>query len=248
VSDSSRSFSPLLGIAAAALGVSLISYLLLSGRRLALPDFFRRNSLALYAGSGSAVGTFREVAEASGASTVLPVRSKQDVQNALSEHRNLSRLILAGHGTPTNFFQGVMTLSPQLLASWLAPALASGAVIGFAGCRSAADPGEADWGSTSYGPGGARSYIGVLRDSLYRLGAPRNIELRGHSTTGHAGGNPAGRSFRVQAYGQPGNSVIDLLYGQDAWRREDLRSAWSRAFQGNAATAWISGEDLRSLV
>lgn len=203
--------------------------------------------LILYQTVGRDLGEIRDTAE--NLRGVLPNATTVGVPNANTVYQairdqpgKLSSVVLVGHGTPRNFFTSYGT-SPTRLAQELAPKLTSRSFIGLAGCRAGADPGEQDWSTRSYGPGGALGFAGRLRDALVAAGAPRGVQVRAHSTTGHLTANPAARSFVVAAHlvGQPGISVLDQVWGVGSWQNAALRRAWTDQFRGKLAELWVAG-------
>jgi hypothetical protein len=226
-----------LGIGAGAAG---IGYLLSRG--------LGGTPLIVYQTTGRGAGDLRSTAERlnrnMSGSVLRAASSARDLYSAIASHGRLGPVVLVGHGTPRSFFAGY-GVTPEGLARALAPKLAYGTTLGLAGCRAGANPEEQDWGRSAYGPGGERSFAGLLRDALVRLGAPR-VTVRAHSTTGHSTANPAARSFvatRSQV-GQPGASVLDLVWGSGAWESANLRTAWTDQFRGKAAELWVAGQPL----
>jgi hypothetical protein len=230
-----------LGAGAAAAGVG---YLLTRGRG---------TPLILYQTVGRTLGEIRDTAtrldHVLEGAVLRGVGSAQQLYSAISSQPGkVGPVVLVGHGTPRQFMSGY-GVTPTALAAALAPKLAYGTYVGLAGCRAGADPGEQDWGTTSFGPGGARGFAGLLRDSLVRSGAPR-VTVRAHSTTGHLTANPAARSFVATAamIGQPGVSVLDLVWGEGAWRDGRMREAWTQQFRGKLAEIWVAGAPLPGIV
>jgi hypothetical protein len=207
--------------------------------------------LIVYQSSGNALGELRDTADrlhgAIAGSVLRPAASAQQLYAAIASQGRLGPVVLVGHGTPTSFFPGY-GVTPDGLAQALAPKLVHGTYVGLAGCRAGADPGEQDWGSTSFGPGGARGFAGLLRDALVRHGSPR-VTVRAHSTTGHLTANPAARAFVATSsqVGQPGASVIDLVWGAGSWQDARLRQTWTDQFRGKLAELWVSGVPLSRL-
>jgi hypothetical protein len=229
-----------LGIGAGAAG---IGYLLSRG--------LGGTPLIIYQTVGNNLGELRDTAErlhgAISGSVLRPAASAQQLYNAIAAQGRIGPVVLVGHGTPTTFFPGY-GVTADSLARALAPKLAHGAYVGLAGCRAGADPGEQDWGSTSFGPGGARGFAGRLRDALVRYGSPR-VTVRAHSTTGHLTANPAARAFVATSsqVGRPGASVIDLVWGAGSWQDAGLRRTWTDQFRGKLAELWVSGVPLSRL-
>jgi hypothetical protein len=197
--------------------------------------------LVLYAGAGDAAGTFAAVGRRLGGliGEAVPVTSRGSLENALRQRAglNLTKVVLVGHGNTQTFFRGLMTIAPEELGRLIGPVIGRQAVIGLAGCRSAADPDEPDWSPSAYQAGGARSYAAKLRDELAVRGAGAMTDVRGHSATGHTTNNPSGRLFRVADRGRVGAAAITLVYGVDAYAHPELRTA----FQGGPAERWIAG-------
>lgn len=198
-------------------------------------------------------GEFERVARAMAAGHAQPiVRSVASVSElgqglaTAHEQRRLGPVVLVGHGTTRSFFpQFSPSLDPATAARLIAPHIGAAQIIGLAGCRAGASSDEPDWSEATYGPGGATSFAGQLRDALAALGVPGSVEVRAHTTTGGAGANPIARVFRVAARGQPGQSVIDIFHGRlGAWRDTALRRAWTAGFRGASAQKWIAGEPL----
>ncbi len=207
--------------------------------------------LIIYQTAGNNLGDIRDTAvRLNGAiqgSVLRGVASAQQLYSAIASQNRIGPVVLVGHGTPRTFFPGY-DVTPTGLAQALAPKLAYGTYVGLAGCRAGADPGEQDWGSTSFGPGGARGFAGLLRDALVAKGSPR-VTVRAHSTTGHTTANPAARAFvatRSQV-GQPGASVIDLVWGSGSWQDAGLRRTWTDQFRGKLSELWVSGVPLSQL-
>jgi hypothetical protein len=230
-----------LGIGAGAAGVG---YLLSRG--------LGGTPLIIYQSVGQAPFELRSTAErlnrAIGGSVLRPAANAQQLYNAIaSQEGRLGPVVLVGHGTPSSFFAGY-GVTPDRLAQVLAPKLAYGSYVGLAGCRAGADPGEQDWGTSSFGPGGARGFAGLLRDALVRYGSQK-VTVRAHSTTGHLTANPAARAFVATSsqVGRPGSSVIDLVWGSGSWQDAELRRVWTRQFRGKLAELWVSGEPLSRL-
>jgi len=172
----------------------------------------------------------------------VPVGSAADVYRALESRprRSAGPVVIVGHGTPREILPQY-NLDLARLARGLAHVTVQRGVIGLANCRTAANPGEPDWYAGSYGPGGERGVAARLRDALYALGWRGSV--RAHATVGHVTANPAAREFPSgwgQA-GQPGLSVLDLVWGEGAWCEERLRDAWRDAMRGKAAELWITG-------
>ena len=218
------------------------------------------DNVVIYTAEGEGAGEFRtsaqRMATAIGA-TVYPARSAQDILDAVRRHRRIKRLVLAGHGTTSAFLRPGSTgirVGADALPTWVStttfarevgPRMAIGGWIGFAGCSTAASPGESgDWTAQSYGPGGERGFLARIRDDLARTpGVMWGIDVGGHTTVGHLSANPAARECPVaQAQiGQPCLSVLDQAWGRDA--HETRSSEWNGVFQGAPAEAWIeSGE------
>jgi len=218
-------------------------------RRVALGG----SPLIIYAGSGSGSSEFQTVASRLapllGSPRVVSVSSGSEALSAIRTHPGrIGPLILIGHGTTRHFFSNLPSpLSPDGLSAALANKLAADGVVSLAGCRAAASPGEADWSVGSYGPGGAASFAGLLRDALTRAGAPWGVEVRGHSTTGSTTANPAIRVFRTTSsqVGQPGLSAMDILWGDGASQNTGLRERWTAEFRGGWAELYMAGGPLR---
>jgi hypothetical protein len=212
----------------------------------------------IYTATGSGAGEFRTVANRMGerlGASVYPASNAQDILNAIRRHRRISRLILAGHGTTTQFLRpgaaGIRVgrdalptwMSIETFARELAPRMAADGVIGWAGCSAASNPGESGWSRSSYGPGGAHSFIAQLRDAM--VGRTLwGVEHRGHATPGHTTANPAARVCEVSRAerGQPCDSVMEEEWGEGSY--ETLHNAWVAQFQGAPSEAWISGEEV----
>lgn len=229
-----------LKVALAGLGAGALTYLLVGVRGS------RATPLVLYAATGADAPTFAGVGSRVSANLrvePVPYRQFSDLQSAINRVEGpVSPLVLIGHGTTTAFFSNLDRPSPVELASAIGGKLAHGAVIGLAGCRAGASPGEPDWVPQNYGPGGENSYAAQLRDELVRQGV-RSFEVRAHSTTGSSVANPVVRTFRSQA-GTKGDSALDLLWGAGSWLSAAARSAWTAAVQGKQAEGYIAGGPL----
>jgi len=154
-----------------------------------------------------------------------------DIQRAIESHRRIKRLVIISHGGTDWFYS--RALSAQSLASWLAPRLALRSIVSLAGCSAGRGPDEpAVWDAAAFGPGGARSYAGALRDWLNEYGAWWG-EVRAHTLAGHATGSPAGREFAFARRGEPGVGVMPVGYD---WRQ------WVVDFSEMPAHRWMMGE------
>jgi len=232
---------------------------LVGGAAYLVSTFFGDNVI-IYTAEGEGAGEFRTSAQRMAAAigaAVYPARSAQDILDAVRRHRRIKRLVLAGHGTTSAFLRPGSTgirVGADALPTWVStatfarevgPRMAMNGWIGFAGCSTAANPGESgDWSAQSYGPGGERGFLARVRDDLARTpGVLWGIEIGGHTTVGHLSANPAARECPVarSQIGQPCLSVLDDAWGQGSY--ETRSSEWNRAFQGAPAEAWIeSGE------
>jgi hypothetical protein len=186
--------------------------------------------------------------------TVYPAHNGQQVVNAISRHRRIKTLILAGHGTTTQFLRpghGGIRVGSDAMPAWVSadtfarlvgPKMAVNGIISWAGCSAASDPGESSWSFRSYGPGGDRSFIGRVRDAMARLSVISwGVEHRGHSAPGHTTANPAGRTCRVARtrIGQECASLMDEQWGAGA--HESMHRQWASSFEGGPAEAWMAG-------
>ncbi|MHC4119759.1 MAG: hypothetical protein ACYSWO_19855 [Planctomycetota bacterium] len=215
------------------------------------------DNVVLYVAEGSGAGEFRSSGERIAASigaASYPVRNAQDVIDAVRRHARIKNLILLGHGTTTAFMRpgsAGIRIGADALPTWMStttfarevgPRMARNGVIGWAGCSSASNPGEANW-STTYMPGGERSFIAHVRDEMARTpGVAGGIEHRGHGAPGHTTANPGGRTCYVDQPGALCTSEIDEQWGEGA--HETQHNEWVSAFQGAPAEAWISGADI----
>jgi hypothetical protein len=229
----------LLGLGAGGLAYLLLRY----GGRLGTAS----SPVVVYADTGEGAGYFRELGQRIAQlynTRAFPYLRFSDLENILAGMTEpVGPLVLLGHGTTSAFYSNLDRPSAVDVARVIAPRLAAGGVVGLAGCRAGANPGEPDWAPESYGPGGAQGYAGQLRDALVREGARGAFQVRAHSTTGDATANPAVRVFS-SAPGTRGESAIDLLWGDGAWALPANRSAWTTAFRGLLAEAYISGRPL----
>lgn len=215
------------------------------------------DNVVLYVSEGSGAGEFRSSGERIAANigaAVYPVRNAQDVIDAVRHHAKIRNLVLLGHGTTTQFIRpgtAGIRVGNDALPTWMSTAtfaqevglrMTRNGVIGWAGCSAASNPGEANW-STTYGPGGERSFIAFVRDDMARIpGMAGGIEHRGHGAPGHTTANPGARTCYVDDPGSVCTSELDELWGTGA--HETRRNEWVSAFQGNPAEAWISGADV----
>lgn len=244
---------PVLAIAGGA-GVLL----LVGGSIYAISTFFGDN-VVIYTADGEGAGEFRTSAQRIGGAldaSIYPAHNAQDILNAIRRHRRIKNLVLIGHGTTTAFLRPGSTgirvgrddlptwVSTQTFARETGPRMAVNGWIGWAGCSSASNPGESDWSTASYGPGGERSFIAQIRDEMARTpGVLWGIEMGGHTAPGHVSANPGARECPVSRsqIGQPCVSVLDQTWGQNAYQTRS--GAWVSTFQGGPAEAWItSGE------
>jgi len=204
-------------------------------------------ALIVYADTGSGASYFREVAGRIAAlyrSRAVPYRQFSDLEEALVASGDpVGPLVLVGHGTTRAFFSNLDHPTAAEMGRVVGPRLVAGGVVGLAGCRAGANPGEPDWSPESYGPGGAQGYAAQLRDALVLGGARGAIQVRAHSTAGDATANPAVRVFSATP-GTRGESAIDLLWGAGAWAERANRTAWTTAFRGKLSEAYIGGMGL----
>lgn len=215
--------------------------------------FLAGTPLIVYAGSGSGSGEFRTVANrlaaVLGSPRVVSISDGAQALTAIRTHPGrIETLILVGHGTTTRFFSNLGSpVTPQALSAALSGKLAADAVVSLAGCRAAANPGEDDWSVGAFGPGGAGSFAGLLRNALISAGVPHGVEVRGHSTTGTTTANPAVRFFRAQPAqaGRPGQSALEALWGVGAAQDAALRARWTAEFRGGWAEVYMAGGPLR---
>lgn len=235
---------PWLTVLGAAAGAAAIAWGLL---RVLAP---KGTPLILWQTTAAEAAEFRRVASVIAGvlpgARVVGVSSVADINRAIAAvPGKLGPVVLVGHGTTRTFFPG-FGVTPEALARVLAPRLATGAIVGLAGCRAGGDPGSADWEAASFGPGGSRSFAALLRDALVIAGAPWGVEVRAHSTTGGAAANPAARAFPVSRsqIGQPGESALDRVLGAGAWADDAVRRRWTSAVRGDVASLWIAGYDL----
>jgi hypothetical protein len=171
-----------------------------------------------------------------------PVQSGQDVLAATSQHSRISRLIIVSHGAPDwmiNPTTGItlrgLGLAPAGLARALRWRLVTGAVIGLAGCSAARSYSEAGvWGPEAFGPGGAQSLAGAIRDAIAANGIHLGVEVRGHTLSGGVTANPSARTCRVGRPGAPCASVMQEA-GETDWQR------WVNTFYGERAQRWVLG-------
>lgn len=219
--------------------------------------------LILYVTSGEGASAFRTTAEHASQlfdTEPIPANNAQDILNAFRGDEKYDVVVLAGHGTPTSFLRpglaGISSTRQTRLPNWInvddfvrrvSPNLASRVIFSFAGCRTGADPGEADWTDVSYRPGGAQGLAGKLRDALARQG--KVGEVRSKSTTGTSWGNPIGRLFPIERsqIGRPGVPLMDVAWGPGAHRDSAAIREWTNRFRGKPAMAWTIGYDLPSI-
>lgn len=201
----------------------------------------------VYAAAGADYLTFQGVAERVASNhrvQPVPYRSFADLERALVEADGpVSPLVLIGHGTTGAFFSNLDRPTAVELAGAVASRLASGGVVGLAGCRAGANPSEPDWTPENFGPGGENGYAAQLRDELVRRGVQGAFEVRAHSTTGSSTANPAVRTFRAPI-GAKGQSALDLLWGSGSWLSSAARAAWTSAIRGKNAESYIAGGPL----
>jgi len=234
--------------------------LLFGGAVYAISTFFG-NNVVIYTADGEGAGEFRTSAQRIGSTlgaSIYPAHNAQDILNAIRRHRRIKKLVLIGHGTTTAFLRPGSTgirVGRDDLPTWVStttfareagPRMAMNGWVGWAGCSSASNPGESDWSTASYGPGGERSFIAQIRDEMARTpGVLWSIEMGWHTAPGHVSANPGARECPVSRsqIGQPCASVLDQVWGQNAYQTRS--SAWVSTFQGAPAEAWIeSGEVL----
>jgi hypothetical protein len=238
------------GVSAVALGGVAIGALLLQ----------RGDNVIIYLDQGEGSGEFRTVANRMAGvinASIYPAHNGQQVLDALSRHRRIKTLIFAGHGTTTQFLRpgrGGIRVGTDALPTWISTGtlarvlsfkMVPGGVISWAGCSAASNPGESSWSYRSYGPGGERSFIARVRDSMARLPwTAWGIEHRGHSSPGHTTANPAARACDVALWeiGQPCDSFMDEEWGEGSY--ESQHRQWAAAFEGQAAEAWMTGADV----
>jgi hypothetical protein len=218
-------------------------------------------NVIVYLDQGEGSGEFRTVANrmarAIGA-TVYPAHNGQQVLDALRHHPRIKTLIMAGHGTTTQFLRpghGGIRANGDALPRWIStdtfartigPRMAANGVISWAGCNAASNPGESEWSFRSYGPCGERSFIGRVRDAMARLPFMAwGVEHRGHSSAGHTTANPAGRTCPVRRseIGRHCRSLMDELWGEGA--HESMHREWASRFEGMPAEAWMAGGSVR---
>lgn len=215
------------------------------------------DNVVLYVSEGSGAGEFRSSGERIAANigaSIYPVRNAQEILDAVRRHSRIRNLIILGHGTTRAFLRPGRTgirVGPDALPTWMStetfarevgPRMVRNGVIGWAGCSSASNPGEANW-STTYAPGGENSFIAHVRDDMARApGVSGGIEHRGHGAPGHTTANPGGRTCYVDQPGQDCTSELDELWGTGAHLTR--RNEWVSAFQGMPAEAWISGAEV----
>lgn len=163
--------------------------------------------------------------------TRYPVQSAQDAINATSNHNRISKWVLIAHGGPNWILD--RALSPEVLGQTLGPRLTHGATVGLAGCSTVRSPWEpSDWTPQAFEDGGADSYGGRLRDSIYANSGPWFGEVRGHGIQGHTLYNSSGRSLAFNEPGAPGRTVRSPRYD---WRQ------WIDYFTGERAARWLLG-------
>jgi len=224
-----------------------------------------RSALVLYSddpGDTSADrGTFRAAGQRAARylhTTAVGVSSAQDILDAIDQAPgNLGVVMLVGHGTPQKFFspsrfgirhRGVgRTQLPRWISAAdfsvrLAPKLARGFILTFAGCSAGRNSGEpSGWvlSSTSW-DGGAQSLAARLRDSLARSRATG--EVRGHTVFGTALDNPQGRTFYAGrgSIGRPGVHIMHQAGWSHPQDFNDYR-AWNTYAQGRIARGWMVG-------
>ena len=174
------------------------------------------------------------------------VSSAAEVLRAAAVPGLWDRVLLIGHGSARQMFVGLGFVDMIAVAQSLD--LAGGAIVSAVGCRAAADPGTCDWCLTSYKPGGVESTLAKMRDAVQR----GDVEWRGHSTSGHAAGNPVGRSF-YGAVGTVGVPLMEQVWGAIGWGpdRDTVRTAmarvrrWNTVMRGAQATRlWALGGPL----
>jgi hypothetical protein len=214
--------------------------------------------VVIYMRTGSGAGEFRtsaqRIAQRIGA-TLYPADNAQDILNAVRQHDRIQRLIIAGHGTTTQFLRpnaaGIRVgsdalptwMSVQTFAREVGPRMARNGIIGWAGCSAAANPGQSNWSYASYGPCGDNSFIGQVRDAMVDVrGIASGIEHRGHAAAGHLSANPAARVCPVvrNEVGRCCHSVLDENWGEGAYQQH--HSQWASLFEGTPSERWISGD------
>jgi hypothetical protein len=221
---------------------------------------FSGDNVVIHTADGEGAGEFRTSAARIGGAlgaSIYPAHNAQDILNAIRQHRRIKNLILIGHGTTTAFLRPGSTgirvgrddlptwVSTQTFAREVGPRMSMNGWIGWAGCSSASNPGESDWSTASYGPGGERSFIAQIRDEMARTpGTLWGINMGGHTAPGHVSANPGARECPVSRsqIGQPCASVLDQTWGSSAYQTRS--SAWVSAFQGGPAEAWISSGEV----
>lgn len=217
---------------------------------------FFGDNVVIYTADGEGAGEFRTSAQRIGGSlnaSIYPAHNAQDILNAIRRHRRIKKLILIGHGTTTAFLRPGSTgirvgnddlptwVSTRTFAREVGPRMAMNGWIGWAGCSSASNPGESNWNTASYGPGGERSFIAQVRDEMARTpGVLWGINQGGHTAPGHVSANPGARECPVSRsqVGRPCVSVLDETWGQNSYATRS--GEWVRAFQGAPAEAWIA--------
>jgi len=208
-----------LPLGAISVGVSI--YLLTRKKSVKSGLVPSRQVLVMYQADGNGSPEFRrkaiEIAGWYGAQAI-PVTSGAEIIAAIRRSGALKRILWFGHGTPRAFFRpghsGVranaqdsrMVKSIRTVARALAPHLASGWILGLAGCSAAAGVGEFVAAETSRLTGGASSFAALLRDELVRAHAPLGV-VRGHTTIGHTTRNPNGREFLANLANIQNNGV-----------------------------------------
>lgn len=218
-------------------------------------------AMVVYVDEGSGAGVFDRTAQSSANllnTRAVPATDGQELLDAVNRSPSgLHQVIHAGHGGPQTFLRpgtSGLRVGPDALRRWvsvgtyaraLAPKLArSNVVISFAGCRSGAGPRELNWSSDSYGPGGADSLAGELRDEIVALvGDIPGGEIRAKSTTGTSFGNPVGRSFPLlrPQVGRPGIPLIDQVWGPSSSSNNQLVRAWNNTARGKPVMGWTIG-------
>jgi hypothetical protein len=216
-----------------------------------------KNVLIFYDSVGSGSAEFLRAAEIAGSmynSRIIPIQSAQNILNGFSQNKKFSRVIFIGHGSSTIFGRsssyGLISVRRTNLPMWLtvedfarriAPKLTKRVIISIAGCRVGANPYEANWSESSYGPGGQNGFAGKLRDSLSRLGFYG--EIRAKAVAGHVLGNPIGRTFKLGSsmIGKPGKPLIDDVWGEGSSQNPILVDRWIDIARGNHMIDWTLG-------
>ena len=226
-------------------------------------------TLAIWSGIGRRrdLAVFRGVATRAtredDSRVVEPVRSGVELADALADRRGTyDHLVIVGHGGPTwllNPRRGVTSRRRaaarrgQVTVYDLAPLLDGVELVSLAACLCSASPrwwlrsagrsagrSLSRWGRAAYELGGEASFSARLRDaSWWEHGRP--LVVRGHSSAGHASGNPL-----LREHGGAAGTLGVPLY-REVWPTRAptraVRRRWVEVVRGELAERWLMGDD-----